>query len=238
MQNKGLKSLLIAAVAVIIVLGIKLFIQSNASEKPVGNKASAIIDEAKTEAKVLARSVDQKGYAKTTLERKKAIIGNGDISKLPVSQSVVDSLRLDNLDKDKKLQQASYLNATLHAEKLRAVKQIDSLKGTRYTYSDDFASVGFTPDSLGGKFDLDYKIKLIRHDYIKRKNIFSPYINYTDILSPDKRITINGLQSLSIASPARGRFGVGLQGGYYFDPITRQFKPAVGVGITYNLIQF
>lgn len=218
----------------IIVLGIKLYKQHKATEAV--NKPSAIIDEAKTEAKKIAVSVDKKGYAKTTLERKAAIIGNGDLSGLPVSQSVLDSLRLDNIDKSAKLQQASAIAATWQGKALRATKQLDSLNNVQYVYKDAFASASFTPDSLGGKFDLSYKIKLIRHDYGQRKNIFSPYINYTDILSPDKRITIDGMQSISIESPKLSRFGIGITGGGFYDPASKQFKPAIGAGIVYNLI--
>lgn len=235
-MTKVLKISLVAAGVAIIAIGIGLYRRNKPADTV--NKVSSIIDEAKTEAKKIATSVDKKGYAKTTLERKAAIIGNGDLSTLPVSQSVLDSLRLDNLDKSARLQQASLVVATWQAKALRAIKQLDSLNNVQYVYKDDFASAIFTPDSLGGKFDLSYKIKLIRHDYGQRKNIFSPYVNYTDILSPDKRITIDGMQSISIESPKPSRFGFGLTGGGFFDPATKQFKPAIGAGIVYNIIPF
>lgn len=192
MKNKGFKILSIAAGAVIVGLSVWVFMLKHETPAPV-DKPSAIIDEAKTEAKIIAQKVDQKGYAVTTLERKADIIGKGDISKLPVSQSVIDSLRLDNLAKDAKLQQASAINATLQISNARATKLLDSLNHVKYVYRDKFANVSFTPDSLSGKFDLSYNIKLIRHDYTRRKSIFSPRVNYTDILSPDTNITINGL---------------------------------------------
>nr|WP_067054076.1 hypothetical protein [Mucilaginibacter sp. L294] len=236
-SNTGLKSLLIAAGVVIIVLGVKLYLQAHRSAQTNGS-ASAIIDEAKTAATKIATSVDNKGYAKTTFERKKDIIGNGDISKLPVSQSVLDSLRLDNLDKSKKLQQASYINATLQANELRAVKKIDSLNRVHYEYSDAFANVGFTPDSLGGKFDLKYNIKLIRHDYYSPKKLFKSQVNYTDILSPDKRITIDGLQTLRIESPQPSRLSLGLHAGYDYIPALNRFMPGVGLGLTFTIKSF
>lgn len=238
MKTKGLQALLIAAIAVIAWLSFKLLMQGGTSPADYVKQPSAIIDEAKTEAKITAREVDKKGYAKVVFERRAAIIGDGDISKLPVSQSVLDSLRLDNLDKSKKLEQASVINATLKATTLRAVKITDSLKTKRLIYNDEYLTASFTPDTLGGVFDFNYRIKLIRQDYTKRRNWFTPKVQYTEILSPDKRITINGLQSLTIKSPVPGRFGIGLQAGYYYDPSRKQFLPAIGAGLSYNLINF
>lgn len=235
MKANILKIALVLCLFIIGVMGFKLL---DKVPKPNIEQATSIIDEAKTEAKVIARSVDQKGYAKTVMQRQADVIGNGDISKLPVSQSVIDSLRLDNLDKTKKLQQASLLNATLVARDLVATKKIDSLQRLYYVYHDDFTTAMFTPDSTGGKFDIDYRISLIRQDYKKRKNIFSPYVNYTEILSPDPRITINGLQSLTFKEERHTKWGIGIQGGYYYDPQQQKLMPALGFGISYNLIRF
>ena len=236
MKANILKIALALSLFIIGVLGVNLLNRKPAVkylQAPV-----AIIDEAKTEAKVIAKSVDQKGYSKTVMQRQKEVIGNGDISKLPISQRVYDSLRLDNLDKTKKLQQASLLNATLVARDLKATKKIDSLQRLYYVYNDDFATAMFTPDSTGGKFDINYRISLVRQDYKKRKNFLSPYVNYTEILSPDPRITINGLQSLTFAAERSAKWGIGIQGGYYYDPHQQKLMPALGFGISYNLIRF
>ena len=207
-------------------------------EDQIGTKQTiGLIDEAKIEAEVIAQSVDKQGFSKTVAIRKSAILSKGDISKLPVSQSVLDSLRLDNLDKDSKLQQASAIIGKLEA-KLRGTKVTDSLNRTSYLYKDAFTTARFTPDSTGGTFDIDWKLKLIRHDYKKRKNFFSSYTYYTDILSPDPRITISGLQNLTIESNKPTRWGIGLQGGYYYDPQQQKLIPAIGVGLSYNLIRF
>lgn len=224
-------------IAIICVLSFTLFTQKPKIQY-IANKPNELIDEAKTQAKVIAQSVDAKGFSKTTLQRQNEIIGNGDISKLPISQSVLDSLRLEDFNKDNKLKEASRVNAKLEAKDLRATKVIDSLKRISFLYTDDFATARFTPDSLGGKFDINWRLNLIRHDYKKRKNFLSPYTNYTDIYSPDKRITIDGMQSLAFKEEQPSRFGVGLQAGYYYDPAQRKFIPAVGVGLTYNLIRF
>lgn len=235
MKANILKIALALCLFIIGFLGVKLL---DKAPKTKIEQATSIIDEAKTEAKVIAKSVDQKGYAKTVMKRQADVIGKGDISKLPVSQSVIDSLRLDNLDKTKKLQQANLLNATLVAKNLRSTKKIDSLQRVYYVYNDDFTAAMFTPDSAGGKFDINYRIRLIRHDYKQRKNFLSPYVNYTDILSPDPRITINGLQSLTFKEERSAKWGIGLQAGYYFDGSQQKFVPALGFGISYNLIRF
>lgn len=204
----------------------------------IAKNSSDIINEAKTEAQIIAKSVDNQGYSKTVAKRKEAILSSGDISKLPISQSVLDSLRLDNLDKSSRLQQASAIIGKLEAKNLRATTVIDSLNRKSYLYKDGFASARFTPDSLGGTFDIDWRLKLVRHDYKKRKNFISPYTYYTDILSPDPRISIDELQTLTIESHKPTRWGIGLQAGYYYDPKQRKLMPAFGVGLSYNLIRF
>ena len=204
----------------------------------IAKTSSDIINEAATEAQIIAKSVDNQGYSNTVAKRKEAILSSGDISKLPISQSVYDSLRLDNLEKGTKLQQASAMIGRLEAKGLRAVAVIDSLNRKSYLYKDAFASARFTPDSLGGTFDIGWKLKLIRHDYKKRSNFLSPYTYYTDILSPDPRISIGELQNLSIESQKPTRWGIGLQGGYYYDPQQRKLLPAIGVGLSYNIIRF
>lgn len=197
-----------------------------------------VINEAKTEAKIIARSVDKQGYSKTVAKQADAILSNGDISLLPVSPSVFDSLRLDNIAKGARLQQASAIIAKLEAKDLRATRVIDSMQRESFVYSDDFAKAVFTPDSLGGKFDIAWRLKLIKQDYKKRNNFLSPYTYYTDILSPDPRITIGDLQALTIESHKPTKWGIGLQGGYYYDPAQRRFLPAIGLGLSYNLIRF
>lgn len=204
----------------------------------IAKNSSDIINEAKTEAQIIAKSVDKQGYSKTVAKRKEAILSNGDISKLPISQSVLDSLRLDNLDKKAKLQQASAIIGKLEAKNLRATTVIDSLNRKSFLYKDAFASARFTPDSAGGTFDIDWKLKLIRHDYKKRNGFLSPYTYYTDILSPDHRISIGEMQSLTIESHKPTRWGIGVQGGYYYDPQQRKLLPAFGIGLSYNIIRF
>lgn len=199
---------------------------------------SQIIDEAKTEVKILSEKIDKKGFKVTVAERKEDIISNGDITKLPISKSVFDSLRLDNIDKSKRLQQATLINARLEILAVRVIKKIDSLKNVSYNYKDEFFNVSFRPDSISGTFDITGDIKLIKQDYKNRKNFFSPYHYYTDILTPDKRITINGLQSLTIKAPTVNKFGIGLQLGYAYQPLVSKFTPSFGFGVSYNFMRF
>lgn len=218
-------------------LSYKLFLERK-KPKVVLVENSQLINEAKTEAKIISQNIDKKGFNRTVAERKEAIISNGDISKLPISQSVFDSLRLDNIDKGKRLQQATLINARLEILAVRAIKKIDSLKKVTFNYKDDFFNVSFNPDSLGGVFDIRGNIKLIQQDYKKRKNIFSPYHYYTDILTADSRITINGLQQLTLTQNKPKKFGIGLQAGYFYSVENERFSPSLGVGISYNLIRF
>lgn len=238
MKNFFLKSCLAVMMVLCGWLGYKQFLQKRNTPDIHAKNHDEVINEAKTAAQVIARSVDMQGYSKTVTKRKEAILSNGDISKLPISQSVLDSLRLDNLDKSSRLQQASALIGKLEAKNLRATLVIDSLNKKSFLYKDEYASARFTPDSLGGVFDIDWKLKLIRHDYKKRNGFLSPYTYYTDILSPDPRITIGALQSLTIESQRPGRWGIGLQGGYYFSPSQNKLMPAFGLGLSYNIIRF
>jgi hypothetical protein len=230
----------VGIIAGIMIIGYLSFVLYFTKPQPVyiEKEPTEFINKAKTEAKKIANTVDKKGYSVAIFELKKSIIGNGDITGLPISQSVLDSLRLDNLEKDRRLQQASVVNGTLNAKSLKADRVIDSLKRETHTYKDQFLTATYYQDSLGGKFDINYKLSLIRQDYKKRKNIFSGYKYYTDILIPDKRVTIENMQSLTIESPSVKKFGIGLQIGYAFNPATSKLDPTIGVGISYNLIRF
>lgn len=218
-------------------LSFKLFLERK-KPKVILVENLKIIDEAKTEAKIISQNVDKKGFSRTVAERKEAIISNGDISKLPISQSVFDSLRLDNIDKGKRLQQATLINARLEIIAVRAIKKIDSLKKVTYNYKDEYFNVSFNPDSTSGTFDITGDIKLIQQDYRKRRNFFSPYHYYTDILTPDKRITINGLQQLTLTQNRTKKFGIGLQAGYFYSIESARFMPSIGFGLSYNLFNF
>lgn len=237
MKNTILRLSLALMVLVCGWLTYKLVFRKPAGQV-IAKNSSDIITDAKTEAQIIAKSVDKQGYSKTVAKRKEAILSNGDISKLPISQSVLDSLRLDNLDKSSKLQQASSIIGKLEAKNLRATIVIDSLNRKSYLYRDAFATARFTPDSMGGTFDIDWKLKLIRHDYKKRNSFLSPYTYYTDILSPDPRIAIGELQNLTIESHKPTRWGIGLQSGYFYVPQQRKLMPAFGVGLSYNIIRF
>lgn len=229
---------LLISLGAIGYLSYKLFLERK-KPKVVLVENSQLINEAKTEAKIISQNIDKKGFNRTVAERKEAIISNGDISKLPISQSVFDSLRLDNIDKGKRLQQATLINAKLEIIAVRAIKKIDSFKNVSYSYKDEFFNVSFTPDSIGGYFhDIRGDIKLIQQDYKKRKNIFSPYHYYTDILTADSRITINGLQQLTLIQNKPKKFGIGLQAGYFYSVENKGFSPSLGVGISYNFIRF
>lgn len=238
MKNTILKLCLAVMVVLCGWLTFKLVFSSKPASQTVAKSSNDIINEAKTEAKIIAKSVDNQGYSKTVAVRKEAILSNGDITKLPISQSVLDSLRLDNLDKNAKLQQASAIIGKLEAKNLRATTVIDSLNRKSFLYKDAYASAKFTPDSLGGTFDIDWKLKLVRHDYKKRSNFLSPYTYYTDILSPDPRISIGELQNLTIESHKPTRWGIGIQGGYYYNPSQNKLMPAIGLGLFYNIIRF
>lgn len=81
-------------------------------------------------------------------------------------------------------------------------------------------------------------IKLNTTDYVDKGGIFKKDRYYTDLYSPDQNIKINGAQTFRKEIYIRPkRLGVGFQAGY---GITSEFKvtPYVGVGISYNFINF
>lgn len=235
MKSNTYKVLFIIASIIIVVLAVKLFLTPKKVTNKATNQPTNIIDDAMVEAKKLAEKVDKKGLKTASFERQAEIIGNGDISHLPVSQSVLDSLMLDNLDKTKKYQSAVAINASLEAKNLRATKVIDSLKNASFVYKDEFVNARFTPDSLGGKFDIGWHVNLVKHDYRKRKGILSPYRYYTDILSPDPRITINGLKQLTIEPPAgKAKIGFGVTAGYGVQ-LSRENQLTYGLQLTAGL---
>ncbi|RYF26593.1 MAG: hypothetical protein EOO42_01125 [Flavobacteriales bacterium] len=236
MKSNTYKILFGIAVVVIAALIIRdLFFVPRQAVKTANNKEVGIIDDAFVDAKKLAESVDKNGLVKASFERKAAILGNGDISKLPISQSVLDSLMLDNTDKTIRYQSAIAINATLEAKGLRATKVIDSLKRASYLHQDSVLTARFTPDSLGGVFDITGRIKLLTHNYTKKKNLFAPTRYFTDVLAPDKRFTIDGYKQLTIEQPPGkakvgfgGTLGYGVQLGAN-NQLTTGFQATVGL---------
>lgn len=81
-------------------------------------------------------------------------------------------------------------------------------------------------------------VKLNSTDFIKKGGLFKKDKIITDFYSPDQNIKINGAQTFRKETFIRPkRIGIGLQAGY---GISGDLKPIpyVGVGISYNILNF
>ncbi|MGY3054380.1 hypothetical protein ACVWYG_002587 [Pedobacter sp. UYEF25] len=238
MKNNTYKILFFVAVIAILGLLIKLAFPSKDGVKLSDRKETTIIDDAMIDAKKLAESVNSKGLKKATFERKADIIGNGDLSKLPISQSVLDSLMLDNTDKTKKYQSVVAINATLSAKGLKAEKQLDSLSHVSYFHQDSTITARFTLNDKGGIFDITGKIRLATKTYTEKKNIFAPTRYFTDVLVTDKRLSIESLKQLTISPPpGKSKVGFGVTLGYGIQLGNNNelsYGPQITAGIQYR----
>jgi hypothetical protein len=120
---------------------------------------------------------------------------------------------------------------------LKATKtELDVNKKARVFYESKYIQiVSNVADST-----VDYKYNAIV-DVVKfqdKKWLLGKENTYIDISSPDKNMKINGVEHFKKRIDVKPkRFGLGVQAGYYYVPSANQFYPALGVGVSYNLIR-
>lgn len=117
--------------------------------------------------------------------------------------------------------------------------EIDKQKVQTIYYQDRYFTATSKTDSLGNS-NLNYQYNAqLDIATTKEKRFLGKEIQTVHITSPDKYLNINGVEHFKkdISTPPK-RFGIGIQSGYYFTPETGKLSPAIGVGVSYNLIRF
>ncbi|MFJ1323617.1 DUF6808 domain-containing protein [Capnocytophaga canis] len=154
---------------------------------------------------------------------------------LAITKSYADSLEHALQVSIDKITSVTKTNARL----ISTVKMLQSEadKPPNKHYSDRYLSLTYNPltDSLWLKYDISLNIA----KYSKRKWFLGEKQYFVDVFADDPRVTIQGLKTFTVAHESPRRWAVALQGGYglhFTQPPL--FAPYVGVGLSYNLIQF
>lgn len=155
---------------------------------------------------------------------------------------VIDSTKLDSIAralkiKDRQINDLLTVNASLEGEVRAASVTVDSLKNRTYNFITPYLNAIFAEKDSSLRYKYNAQIGIVK--YSKRERFLGPRINYIDLSSNDPNMTINGLQQFTIRQRDKVTpWGIGLQAGYYFDPETGTFRPAIGAGVSYNVVRF
>lgn len=237
---------LIIAVLGLIALNMRSCLRSNQLEKELKTNVDQSLKTKKaieTEAKIISRKVDQFGAEHVTLDAKENIFPKSVFkTSVAVSTGILDTTALALKIQKKQIQDLTVVLSTVKAEKLKAEKQLDSLKSEFYSYSDKYVNLKFRPpDSLTnttGSFDFTYNAELNTVQYYKRSfPIVGAKKSYTDIWSNDPRTTINGVKKFSIAQ-RDPEFGLRLQLRSIYGVTSQKFYAGPGVSFDFKRFNF
>ncbi|MCL1656830.1 hypothetical protein M2T79_09490 [Elizabethkingia miricola] len=141
---------------------------------------------------------------------------------LNIASSKIDELTRTNMLLEGKLKATRY--------------ELDENKKARIYYENKYIQIVSNSDST-----INYKYNAIIDiaKFNKRSWILGKEHTYVDISSPDPNFKINGVEHFKKRIDVKPkRWGIGIQGGYYYVPTFNQFYPAFGIGLSYNLIRF
>lgn len=111
-------------------------------------------------------------------------------------------------------------------------------KAKTVVYADKYFKAETITDTLGNStlsYNYNAQIDVVTAN---KRRFLKNDLQEIYITSPDKNFKINGVEHFkkTVQVPPR-RLGFGVQAGYYFIPKTSTFEPAVGLGVSYNLIK-
>lgn len=160
-------------------------------------------------------------YAKTDVEKE-----------LAISPGYVDSLRKALDIKTSQITELTRVKATTSgAGKIDAVT--DSLGKKTYVFNNGFLNFSHNDSLAKYRYKIAFTdVKYYTGNWLKGKKYFH------DLHFADPNAAIDGLDRFTIPDRPPKRIGLGLQAGYYYDPARGTFMPAVGIGLSYNLIRF
>lgn len=219
-----------------------------------------------TEAKVIARQVDQFGSEHVTISAAENIYPSSIFKEPAVSVGLIDTVAMALKIKTKQVEELLRVNSTLSIRNAKAFYQIDSLKRRTIQYRDKYVSIAYTPDTIdtvAGSFDFKYNADLKIAQYYKRNWFLGAKKSYIDVWSQDSRVRINGVdrfqveqkdpafglrvQATSAYHPKNGIYGVGggaridlgrfsINPNYMYYPKSGTWSP--NIQVNYDLIRF
>ncbi|TDX83999.1 hypothetical protein [Epilithonimonas xixisoli] len=139
-----------------------------------------------------------------------------------------------------KINELQQIKASLEGTVKSQKSEIDKEKNRSVFYKDKYFSAVSKTDTAGNStLDYKYNAQIDIISELKKKHLLSKEVQEVSITSPDKNLKINGVEHFkkNISIPPK-RFGIGIQAGYYLIPESGKIVPAVGVGASYNLLNF
>lgn len=173
-----------------------------------------------TEAKIIARQVDQFGSEHVTISAAENIYPSSIFKQPAVSTGLLDTVAMALKIKTKQVEELTRINSTLNVKNARAYYSIDSLKRRTIQYRDKYVSIAYTPDTtdtIAGTFDFKYAADIKIAQYYKRNWFLGAKKSYIDVWSQDNRVTINGVDRFQVQQKEPA-FGLRVQASSTFHP--------------------
>ena len=167
-----------------------------------------------------------------------AVAKNADqleiLAKNAISPTYVDSLKQALNIKDGQLQELTRIKGTVSGS-VKTTAIADSLGNKTFAYNGKWLNFSLNTADSVAKYRYRPELTIAK---VKKGNWLTGKRTYSDISFVDPNAIIDDVGYFTLAGEAPKRFGLGIQAGYYYDPIKRQFLPAIGLGISYNLVNF
>jgi chemotaxis signal transduction protein len=157
-----------------------------------------------------------------------------------ISGGIVDTVTAALNIAKKQLQEVTQIASQTKADKLQALKTIDSLKQVTYYYKDRYLQLAYRPARTGdttdnGQFDFKYNDSLNVVQYWKKDWFLGSKKSYIDIYSNDPRTSINGVKRL-VVKQEQPTFGLRVQAVSNYSFSRKVLN--VGPGIQFDIKRF
>ncbi|MBC8053741.1 MAG: hypothetical protein H7Y13_11820 [Sphingobacteriaceae bacterium] len=146
--------------------------------------------------------------------------------------SLATALKLAKRD----ITESTSIIATLKGQLKGTVRQ-DSAKGKITTFKGPYLEAWHTESDTVLNYKYNARFDIVKYD--NKKWFLGKRHYYQDISAKDPDMYIDGVRNYTIAQGFdTRRFGIGLQVGYYYDPVSGSVRPSIGAGLSYNLVTF
>lgn len=191
--------------------------------------------EATAEAKIIAREVDKKGIEHVITEQTNSVLPKGMFINPSTEEDkrTIDSLLNDSKVKKDLIQSLTQVNYTTQAKNIQAIKVIDSLKKSSFTYKGKDIYLSYTPNidsTKAGLFDYKLNQSLSIIQYRKGNWLGINPKDYLDISSDDPNTTINSVKKLTIESKS-DNFSLDVSGKAGYSFYDKDFNTGPGIRI-------
>jgi len=229
--------IVIGLLSVGVVLLVRQCINQHAKITAKEKQDARVVKAIVTEAKEIARKVDEKGietviYDVTGNRAKIAQIESNDATK-----GIIDTTAMALDIRTKQLKQILVVNSTLEAENLRLKRQVDANNRPYYTYKGNGLDLRFTPaDALDSNSvataDFSANVKIKATQYWKRSWFLGANKSILAVSSDNPMFKVNGADYVEFEQKQPG-FGLRLQANGSYNVTTGElsYGPALRVDL-------